>query len=114
MWRANYAANFNLSPYNNFTFGAIPTLTGNDYVVQAYNTSGVATGTPVTITAGSLTYTPQDFGLDSGASQPYYTVYSIPLSALGISGATIGGISIKDNSGNSTNTIYLSAIGFWS
>ena len=114
IWRANYAAGFNLAPYNNFTFAAIPTKTGNDYVIQPYNTSGVATGTPITITAGSLTYTNQDQGLDSGAGQPYYTVYSIPLSALGVAGATIGGISIKDNSGNTTNNIYLSAIGFWS
>jgi hypothetical protein len=115
IWRANNASGLGLSPYTTLTFAALPTLTGNDYIVKAYNTSGVQIGNTITITAGSLTYTPYDGGLFSSvANPPFYTVYSIPLTALGISGATLGGVSIQDNSGNATNTIYLSAIGFYS
>jgi hypothetical protein len=32
---------------------------------------------------------------------------------LNIAAQTIGGISIQDTSGNSTNTIYLSSVGFY-
>jgi hypothetical protein len=113
MWRASYAGGFDLAPYTDFTFAASPTLTGNSYVVQGYDTSGAALGTPVTISPGSLTYTSADRGVSPTGSY-FYTVYAIPLGALGLSGMTVGGISIKDNTSNQANTIYLSAIGFFS
>jgi hypothetical protein len=104
VWYAKNLSGFNLNPYNNFTFGAIPTKSGYSYQVQAYNASQVAIGSPVTAT------TPQDMGI----STTEWTMYNIPLSSLGINGQTIYGISIKDLSGQSSNVIYLGAMGFWS
>ncbi len=112
-WRASYASGFDLAPYTNFTFAASPTKTGNGYKVQAYDKTGAATGTAITIAPGDLTYTNADRGVAPSGSN-FYTVYALPLSALGISGATIGGISIQDDTSNATNVIYITAIGFFS
>ena len=112
-WRASYAGGFDLTPFTDFTFAASSTLTGNSYKVQAYDTAGAAVGTTITIAPGSLTYTNADRGV-SPAGSLFYTVYAVPPSALGISGTTVGGISIQDNTNNASSTIYLSAIGFFS
>jgi len=112
-WHATYTGGFDLAPYTELMFAASPTKTGNSYVVRAYDTSGTATGTPVTIAPNDLTYTNADRGVAPSGSS-FYTVYAIPLSALGVSGMTIGGIGIQDDTSNATNTIYLSAIGFFS
>jgi hypothetical protein len=109
-WRVNCAGGFDLTPHTHLTFAITPTKTGNAYTVQCYNTSGVATGSPVTILPGSLTYCVADYGINWSSGAPNYNVYEIPLSALGVAGQTIGGLSIQDTSGNTTNTIYLSAV----
>jgi hypothetical protein len=108
-WRVNFAGGFDLTPHTHLTFAITPTLTGNDWKVQYYDTSGSPTGTPITISAGSLTYCDADYGINWSSGSPNYTVYEIPLADLGVSGATIGGLSIEDNSGNTTNVAYLSA-----
>ena len=104
LWRANYSGGFNLTPYTNFAFAAIPTKSGYGYQVQFYNTSGTAIGTAVTVS------TPADYGVQLAN----FSVYNTTLAAAGVSGSTIGGVSIKDTSGNTSNIIYLSAVGFWS
>jgi hypothetical protein len=108
-WRVNFAGGFDLTPHTHLTFAITPTLTGNDWKVQYYDTSGAPTGTPITISAGSLTYCDADYGVNWSSGAPNYNVYEIPLSDLGVSGATIGGLSIQDNSGNTANVSYLSA-----
>jgi hypothetical protein len=108
-WRVNYASGFDLTPHTHLTFAITPTKTGNAWKVQYYDTSGAATGTPVVISPGSLTYCDADYGINWSSGAPNYTVYEIPLADLGVSGATIGGFSIQDNSGNTTNVAYLSA-----
>jgi hypothetical protein len=50
-----------------------------------------------------------DYGINWSSGAPNYNVYEIALSALGVSGQTIGGWSIQDTSGNTTNVAYLSA-----
>src|SRR6185369_4444461 len=103
MWRCNHAG-FNTTLYGYFTFSALPTQAGYKYLVQFYNTSGAAVGVAV----DPSSYTHHDHGIGSAN----WTVYSIPLSAFGSIG-TVGGVSIKDNSGAASNTFYLSAVGFW-
>jgi hypothetical protein len=107
IWRANYSAGFSISPYTNFAFGAIATKSGYGYQVQFYNTSGTAIGSAVTMT------TPSDQGVYSGTTGSW-AVYNATLSSFGLGVSTIGGVSIKDMSSNTTNTIYISALGFWS
>jgi hypothetical protein len=109
MWMAKCPAGFSLAPYTYFTFGGLPTLTGNDYSIQVYNTSYAPIGTAINPNVVG-TYTPYDFGVNTTA----FTVFAVPLSALGVSGNTIGAVSITDTSGNTTNTILLSAIGLFS
>jgi hypothetical protein len=101
-WRASYAGGFALAPYASFTFGAIPTASGYGYTVQFYDMSGAVVGSAVNA-AGSA-YTPNDFGVQNAS----FTVYSIPLSAFGALGASIGGVGITVK-----QKTYLSAIGFW-
>lgn len=103
MWRCNHAG-FDTTKYGYFTFSALPTQAGYKYLVQFYNTSGVAVGNAI----DPSVYTHHDHGI-GGA---YWTVYSIPLTAFGVLG-TVGGVSIKDNSGAASNLFYLSAMGFW-
>jgi hypothetical protein len=107
IWRANYSGGFSISPYTNFAFGAINTKSGYGFQVQFYNTSGTAIGSAVTMT------TPSDQGVYSGTTGNW-SVYNSLLSAFGLGTSTIGGVSIKDMSSNTTNTIYISALGFWS
>jgi hypothetical protein len=104
-WAASFAAGYSLTPYTHFTFGALPTK-GNSYSVQCFDTSGAAMGNSVAAAA----YTPNDLGVQT----TNFTAYIIPLGTLGVSGRTIGGVRITDTSGNATNLLYLSAIGFYS
>lgn len=101
-WRANSTGGFALAPYDHFTFGAIPTASGYTYSVRFYDASGAAVGNAVEA-AGSA-YTPNDYGVQNDN----FTVYSIPLSAFGSLGSTVGGVSITVN-----QKTYLSAVGFW-
>lgn len=100
-------AGFSLTSFATLTFGVIPTKSGYGYQVQFFNTSGVAVGNAITM---SSIYTQHDFGITTGA----FTVYNVPLSAFGAIGQTIGGLSIKETSINTTNVTYFSAIGFTS
>ncbi len=94
---------FDTSAYQYLTFGAVPTKSGYSYSVQLYDTSNAPIGMPVKPVSGH----------DWGTSSPlHWTVYCIPLTDFGLIG-TIGGLSIQDASGAATNTIYLSAIGFY-
>lgn len=104
-WRANFAGGYAIAPYTHFSFGAIPTKSGHAYLVQLYNTSGTAIGNAV----DPSPYCPEDPGI----STSNFAIYAVPLSAFGVSGP-IGGISIQDNSGQTTNTIYISNVGFFS
>jgi hypothetical protein len=101
-WRVNHGGGFSISTDDHLTFGAIPTASGYEYLVQLYDTSGAAVGTSVNA-AGSA-YTPNDFGVQTAS----FTVYSIPVTAFGSIGSTIGGVSIQVN-----QKTYLSAVGFW-
>jgi hypothetical protein len=100
-------ASFALAPYTTFSFGVIPTKSGYGYQVQLYDTSGVATGSAITMGAS---YRQHDFGVSTGS----FTVYNVPLSAFGTLPANIGGVSIKETSANAANVTYFSAIGFYS
>ncbi len=73
--------------------------------VQFYFPSGQAVGSA----ADPANYTNQDWGPTSG----FWTIYCIPLSAFGSLPATVGGLSIEDTSGLSTNTIYITAPDFF-
>ena len=106
-WKVSYSAGFSLTPYNSFSFGALPTKTGNNWKVQCYNTAGVAIGTAVSANQSAYCVN------DSGISTQSYTMFMIPLSALGVVGQTIGSIAIIDTSGNATNTASFSAVGFF-
>lgn len=98
---------YSIALYDYLTFAAIPTKSGYGYQVQLLNTSGAAIGSAVT----AASYTPED----QGVQVANFTVYNIPTSAFGSLGTTtIGGISIKDTSSNSTNVIYFDQIGFFS
>jgi hypothetical protein len=107
-WKVTHPNGFNLSPYTYLTFALLPTNGLYSYQVRFYSTSGSAIGSPVSIGPGSP-YTPYDFGPNGGA----WTVYAIPLSAFGSIGGTVGGVSIQDTSGLSSNTLYISAPGFF-
>ena len=104
MWKATHGG-FSVAPYDHFSFAALPTQAGYGYQVQCYAPGGAPIGTPVNAAA----FTPKDWGVGSS----FFTVYSIPLSALGVAGQSLGGISIADTSGLATNTVYLSGIGFY-
>ena len=107
-WKVTNPAGFDVSPYTHLTFALLPTSATYSYQVQLYSTGGAAIGTAVSIGPGSP-YTPNDFGPNGGA----WTIYAVPLSAFGSIGSTVGGLSIKDTSGLSSNTIYISAPGFF-
>ena len=94
-WKVTYSGGFSTAPYSYLTFGVIPTKAGgsNTYTVTAYSTTGAVLGS-VSITPGSLTYTCSDFGHNT----TNFTVYMIPLSALGVS-STVGAFGIKDANG---------------
>jgi hypothetical protein len=104
MWKVSHAGGFDLSPYTYLTFGVLPTSSTRSFHVQLYDASGQAIGAGLDPTP----YTNHDWG----PSARNWTVYSIPLSAFG-SPSSIGGLSVKDNSGLSSNTLYLSAPGFF-
>lgn len=105
-WKLTHAG-FTVTPYANFVFGVIPTKSGYGYSVRFFNTSGSPVGNAVV--TSSLT-TQHDFGISTGA----FTVHSIPLSSFGSIGSVIGGWSITETSGNTTNVTYFSAAGFTS
>jgi len=107
IWRANYSGGYGLSNYTNFAFAAVATKSGYGYQVQFYNTSGTAIGSAVTMT------TLNDDGVYSGTTGKW-NIYNATIASFGLGTNTIGGISIKDTSSNTTNTIYISALGFWS
>jgi hypothetical protein len=97
------AGGFDTSAYQYLTFGAVPTKSGYSYNVQLYDTNNAPIGMLLKPVSGH----------DWGTSSPlHWTVYCIPLTGFGTIG-TIGGLSIQDASGATTNTIYLSAIGFY-
>lgn len=104
IWRANCPAGFNVSVFRNFTFAALPTSTGYSYIVTLFNTSGQSIGS-----VSASQFTPNDFGVQTGAQVVNHTVYSIPLSSFGALPPSIGGVSITASQGG-----LLSAIGFWS
>jgi hypothetical protein len=108
MWRVNHAAGFTLAPYQYLTFGLLPTNSDYAYTVQFYDTSGQPVGNAVSIGKNSP-YTNHDWG----ASGSIWTVYCVPLTQFGALPAQVGGVSIQDASGRSTNTFYLSAPGFF-
>jgi hypothetical protein len=96
-WRVTYAGGFSTNGLGYLTFAVIPLKAGgaNNYTLTAYNTAGTALGS-VAISAGSLTYTCQDFGHNTSN----FTVYLVPLTALGVSsGATVGAFGLKDTNG---------------
>lgn len=97
-WRANYAAGFSVSGFNNLCFSAVPTQSGSGYQVQFYNSSGPL-GSPVTATTNT----------DSGG--PFLT-YIVALPDA-VRGQTITGVSIEDTSGRSANVFGLSQVGLW-
>jgi hypothetical protein len=105
MLKLRDSGGFTVSSFDHLTFGAVPTKSGYSYAVQLYDTSGTAIGTAV----DPKSYT----GDDQGTSTSLWTIYCIPLSAFGTVPASIGGLSIEDKSGASTNTLYFSAIGFY-
>lgn len=107
MLKLTYSGGFPLASLDGgyLTFGARPSLSGYGYQVQFYDTSGATLGSAVT----AASYTPDDHGIATDK----FTVYNIPLSAFGSLGASIGGISIKDTSSNSANSILFSALGFF-
>jgi hypothetical protein len=107
-WKVTNPGGFNVSPYTYLTFALLPTSATYSYQVQFYSTSGAAIGNPVSIGPGSP-YTPNDFGPNGGS----WTIYGVPLAAFGAIGSTVGGLSIKDTSGLSSNTLYISAPGFF-
>ncbi len=107
-WKVTNPGGFNVSPYTYLTFALLPTSATYSYQVQFYSTSGGAIGNPVSIGPGSP-YTPNDFGPNGGS----WTIYGVPLAAFGAIGSTVGGLSIKDTSGLSSNTLYISAPGFF-
>lgn len=107
MWKVTQSS-FSLSGFTRFTFAVLPTNGTHSWTVQFYNTSGVATGTAVTIASGSLTFTPND------NSTGGWTPYVIPLSSFGTLPSNIGGVSIQDTSGVASNVWDLSAIAFMS
>jgi hypothetical protein len=98
-WRANYAAGYSLSGFNNFSFSAVPTQSGYGYQVQFYNASG-ALGSPVTAA------TINDAGVNG------MSTYVVPLPDA-VRGQTITGVSIEDTSGRSANVFGLSQVGLW-
>jgi hypothetical protein len=105
MWKVNNASGFTLAPYQYLTFGLLPTNNTHSYLVQLYSTSGSPVGNAVDPTS----YTNSDWGPTGG----YWTIYCIPLSAFGSLPSQVGGFSIQDTSGLSTNTLYISAVGFF-
>lgn len=107
MLKLTYPGGFPMGAFSGgfLTFGALPTKSGYGYQVQFYDTSGAPLGSAITAAA----YTPQDHGI----STDKFTVFNIPLSAFGSLGASIGGLSIKDTSSNTSNSIIFSAIGFY-
>lgn len=107
MWKVTQTS-FSLSAMNRFTFGVLPTNGTHSWKVQFYDTSGVATGSAVTIASGSLTYTWND------NSTGGWTVYVIPLSAFGSLPSNIGGVSIQDQSSVGSNVWNISAVAFTS
>lgn len=92
--------------YAYFTFGVIPTRSGYGYQVQLFDGSGVATGAPVNV---GTTYCQHDFGVNNSN----FTVHNVPLSAFGGIASSLGGVSIKETSSNTSNTTYFSAVGFF-
>ena len=105
MWKVIHGGGFTLSPYAYLTFGLLPTHDPHSYEVQLYSTSGAPVGSVV----DPASHTNQDWG----STDAPWTVYCIPLSAFGSLPVAIGGLSIKDTSGLSTNTIYITAPGFF-
>lgn len=105
MWKVTHAG-FALANYDHLTFSLLPTFAGYSYRVQFYDTSGVAVGNAV----DPAPYTEND-NHENGA---LWTVYNMPLSAFGSIGSSVGGLSIKDNSGRSSNVIYVSGVAFYS
>ena len=103
-WKVTHPG-FTLAPYTTLTFGLLATAATHGYRVQLYDTGGAAIGSAIDPTA----YTNHDWG-----ASDFFSVYCIPLTAFGTLPAQIGGISIQDTSGQATNTIYLSAVGFFS
>ncbi len=108
VWRTTYGAGFSIADYEYFTFGAIPTKTPYAYLMRIYNTQGAQIGNSV----NPASYTLNDFGVQL----ENFTVYNVPLSAFALPAGTttIGGVSIEDNTTNTTNLVYLSAVGFFS
>lgn len=102
-------AGFDTTPYGTFTFGVLPTKTGYGYQVQFLNTSGVAVGNAVNVSAAT---TQHDFGF--GGNPPTFTVHNMALSLFGAIPSTIGGFTIRETSANTTNITDFSAIGFTS
>ncbi|HTR52696.1 MAG TPA: hypothetical protein VMJ10_18405 [Kofleriaceae bacterium] len=102
-WKVTHPG-FALAPYTTLTFGLLATAMNHAYRVQLYDTSGTTIGSALDPTP----YTNHDWGAKSS-----FTVYCVPLTAFGSLPAQIGGLSIEDATGAATNTIYVSAVGFF-
>lgn len=109
MWKVNNANGFDLTPYDTVTFGLLATKSGYAYKVQFYDANGAALGSPINPYAKQAYYG-EDNGTGSGGS---WTVFCIPLADFGLSSNMVYGFSIQDASGSSTNTIYITAPGFY-
>jgi hypothetical protein len=108
MWKVSHNQGFKLSPYTYLTFGLLPTQANYGYAVQFYDTNGNPVGAAVSIGTNSP-YTYQDWG----ANGQYWTIYCIPLANFGGLPAAVGGLSLQDTSGATSNTLYISAPGFF-
>ncbi len=105
MWKVTNSAGFTLAPYQYLTFGVMPTNKTRSFKVQFYSTNG----TPIGSALDAAPYTNADWGPTGG----HWTVYCIPLADFGSLPAQVGGMSIQDTSGLTTNTFYISAPGFF-
>jgi len=101
--RVNHAGGFNLSGFTQLALSSWATQSGQQLEVQLYDTSGSPVGSAVN---------PYLYGVDHFSTR--YSNFTIPLSAFGAVGTTIGGLSIKDLSGGAGNTLYVCAVAFTS
>jgi hypothetical protein len=98
-----YAPNnsFNLTPYTYLTFALKPTVANQAWTCYFYKAGASSASTVVNV----LNYGPAPVVGQWG-------VYTIPLTALGVSGASIDTFTIQDQSGLTSNLWYIDNVAF--
>jgi hypothetical protein len=98
-----YALNwdFDDSPYTKLTFSLKPTESGQSWTVYFVKVGDIPVGVSIDVA---------DYGPAPVAGK--WATYTVPLSALGVSGTSIYKFAIQDKSGNNGNTWYIDNVGF--